>query len=245
MGNLRRDKEVHKERSVGKKMGKLIRMLVCVCWIAAIVVISYPFVSNWLFEKNIDKEFADYDRGMEEKDKEQEVAAARAYNAKISQNGIFLYDAFAEEDSVKENKYWELLNADDEGLMGYLDIPVISLKLPIYHGTSETVLKKGCGHLEGTTLPVGGTSVHAVLCAHTGMETAELFTNLDQLVEGDEFTISTFGLELTYEVDLIEVVLPEELDRLTIVENEDYITLVTCTPYGINSHRLLVRGSRK
>lgn len=226
-------------------MRKLIRILAFICWFVAIVVILYPFVSNWLFEKNVEKDMAAYESDMEEQNWEQELAEAKAYNAKISENGIFIYDAFAQEDSAEKNEYWQLLKADEEGLMGYLGIPAISLDLPIYHGTSEEVLKKGCGHLEGTTLPVGGTSVHAVLCAHTGMDTAELFTNLDQLVVGDEFTISTFGMELNYKVDLIEVVLPEELDRLTIVENEDYITLVTCTPYGINSHRLLVRGSRK
>ena len=238
-----RRKQRKRRRSMRKK--RLLVFGALICWLVAMSVILYPFVSNWLFEKNVDKDRETYESTMTEKDWDAELAAAKAYNAKISQEGIFIYDAFAMEDAGKENEYWELLKADEDGLMGYLSIPAISLNLPIYHGTSEETLRKGCGHLPGSSLPVGGDSTHAVLSAHTGMETAELFTNLDQLVVGNEFSISVFGQELNYEVDFIEVVLPEELDRLTIVENEDYITLVTCTPYGINSHRLLVRGSRK
>lgn len=226
-------------------MKKLIRILAYGCWIIAIGLLLYPFVSNWLFEKGVEKGLASYEQLLEGRDLEKELEAARAYNAKISEYGIFIYDAFADETLAEENEYWKLLKADEEGLMGYLHIPEISLDLPIYHGTSEEVLRKGCGHLEGTSLPVGGTSVHAVLCGHTGMENAELFMNLDELEEGDEFSISVFGEELSYVIDLIEVVLPEELDRLMLVDGADYVTLVTCTPYGINSHRLLVRGTRK
>lgn len=208
-------------------------------------MLLYPFVSNWLFEKEVEQAAQSYESLLEGRDLEKELEAAEAYNQRISESGVFIYDAFAEEAAAKENEYWDLLKADEEGLMGYLEIPEISLKLPIYHGTQEEVLAKGCGHLEGTSLPVGGAYTHAVLCGHTGMETAELFMNLDQLEEGDEFQILMFGRKLSYEVDLIEIVLPEELDRMQLTEGEDYVTLVTCTPYGINSHRLLVRGTRK
>lgn len=226
-------------------MKKLIRILPYICWIAAAALVLYPFVSNLLFEKKVGQGIQSYEELMADRDLEKELAAARAYNQAISDQGIFIYDAFADEAAAEENEYWSLLKADAEGLMGYLSIPEISLDLPVYHGTSEEVLKMGCGHLEGTSLPVGGTSTHAVLCGHTGLESAEMFLNLDELETGDEFSISVFGQELTYEVDEISVVLPEELDCLTLAEGKDYVTLVTCTPYGINSHRLLVRGSRK
>lgn len=175
---------------------------------------------------------------------ELELKEAQAYNENLSEKGSFYYDAFDDEISIEEEVYRSLLNADEEGMMGYISIPAISVQLPIYHGTDEAVLEKGCGHMEGSSLPIGGASTHAVVCAHTGLGTAELFTNLDQLEIGDKFQISIFGLKLEYEVDDIKVVLPDQMDELTIVEDKDFVTLVTCTPYGINSHRLLVRGKR-
>lgn len=175
---------------------------------------------------------------------QEELEAAERYNIGLSQEGNFFYDVFGDERPEELEDYWSLLNADEEGLIGYIRIPALSLVLPIYHGTSDEVLEKGCGHLEGSSLPIGGASVHTVLCAHTGLEKAELFTNLDQITINEKFMISVFGRELTYQIDEIKVVLPEEMGDLSIVENEDYVTLVTCTPYGVNSHRLLVRGSR-
>lgn len=177
-------------------------------------------------------------------DWEDELQAAEMYNIGLNQDGNFFYDVFGDEKPEELEDYWSLLNADESGLIGYIKIPAISLVLPIYHGTSEEVLEQGCGHLEGSSLPIGGDSVHTVLCGHTGLETAELFTNLDQITIGEKFTIYVFGREITYQIDEIKVVLPEAMGDLSIVENEDYATLVTCTPYGINSHRLLVRGRR-
>ena len=129
-------------------------------------------------------------------------------------------------------------------MMGYIRIPVIKVKLPIYHGTSEEVLEKGVGHMEQTSFPIGGESSHTVLSAHTGSPAAELFTNLDQLEEGDLFFLEVLGETLAYQIDQIKVVEPDDIDSLLIEPSKDYATLVTCTPYGINSHRLLVRGER-
>ena len=128
--------------------------------------------------------------------------------------------------------------------MGYITIPRIGVELPIYHGTSDAVLQVAAGHLEGTSLPVGGESTHAVISAHRGLPSAKLFTHLDRLEVGDTFTITVLDRELTYEVDKISIVLPTEVDELKVVDGKDYVTLMTCTPYGINTHRLLVRGHR-
>lgn len=221
-----------------------MRWLAYGCWLAAIVVILFPLISSWIFEYHANEEFEKYQQDMMKQSWELELKEARAYNQKLSEKGSFYYDAFDDEITIEEEVYQSLLNADEEGMMGYISIPEISVQLPIYHGTDEEVLEKGCGHMEGSSLPVGGASTHAVICAHTGLGTAELFTNLDQLEMGDQFQISIFGLELEYEVDEIKVVLPDQMDELTIVKDEDLVTLVTCTPYGINSHRLLVRGKR-
>lgn len=140
--------------------------------------------------------------------------------------------------------YESQLNISDNGIMAYVEIPSIKCALPIYHGTDETVLQTAIGHLEGTSLPVGGKGTHCVLSGHRGLPSAKLFTNLDQLEEGDIFLIRVLNETLTYEIDQIKVVLPEEMEDLALAEGKDYCTLVTCTPYGVNSHRLLVRGSR-
>lgn len=233
-----------KRKKARKKIKQIIRLLAYVCWLAAAVVLLYPFISSWIYERNSDSQFKEYNSEIMEQSWAEELAAAEAYNLELSQKGSFYYDAFDEEVSREEELYRSLLNADEEGLMGYISIPAISLHLPIYHGTTEEVLEKGCGHMEGSSLPIGGESTHAVLCAHTGLGTAELFTNLDQLAIGDGFTISIFGRTLEYQVDEIKVVLPDQMDELSVVDEEDFVTLVTCTPYGINSHRLLVRGRR-
>lgn len=221
-----------------------MRWLAYGCWLAAVVVILFPLISSWIFEYRADKEYEKYQQEMMQQSWELELKEAQAYNENLSEKGSFYYDAFDDEISIEEEVYRSLLNADEEGMMGYISIPAISVQLPIYHGTDEAVLEKGCGHMEGSSLPIGGASTHAVVCAHTGLGTAELFTNLDQLEIGDKFQISIFGLKLEYEVDDIKVVLPDQMDELTIVEDKDFVTLVTCTPYGINSHRLLVRGKR-
>ena len=225
-------------------MKRLGRIFAYLFWLAGLGLLLYPFVTSWLYERVSNEQFELYQEAVMSRNWEEELAAAEAYNVGLNLDGNFFYDVFGDERPEELEDYWTLLNADDEGLMGYIKIPALSLVLPIYHGTSEKVLEKGCGHLEGSSLPIGGNSVHTVLCGHTGLETAELFTKLDQITIGEKFTISIFGRELTYQIDEIRVVLPEAMGDLSIVENEDYVTLVTCTPYGVNSHRLLVRGSR-
>jgi sortase A len=140
--------------------------------------------------------------------------------------------------------YWKILDLDGNGMMGYLSIPSLSIRLPVYHGSEEAVLQIGVGHLQNTSFPVGGDSTHAALTAHRGLPTASLFTDLDQMEIGDQFFVTILDQNLAYEVDQILTVLPTETQELAIVSGQDYMTLVTCTPYGINSHRLLVRGHR-
>ena len=147
-------------------------------------------------------------------------------------------------DEADRERYEALLNVSGNGIMGYIEIPKINVSLPIYHGTEESVLQIAVGHIEGSSLPVGGASTHCVLSGHRGLPSATLFSNLDQMDEGDIFLLRILDETLTYEVDQIHIVLPQESDDLTIVNNRDLCTLVTCTPYGINSHRLLVRGTR-
>lgn len=225
-------------------MRKLGRIFAYLFWLAGLTILLYPLISSWLHGQVSSKEFEAYQETVMKENWSAELAAAEEYNVGLTRNNNFFYDVFGDEKPEELEDYGALLNADEEGLMGYLQIPAISLVIPIYHGTEESVLEKGCGHLEGSSLPIGGDSVHSVLCAHTGLESAELFTKLDQITINEKFTISVFGKELTYQIDEIKVVLPEEMGDLSIVENKDYVTLVTCTPYGINSHRLLVRGRR-
>ncbi len=155
-------------------------------------------------------------------------------------------DAFAnaEDDTEKSDDYWKLLDLDGSGVMGYLVIGKINMKLAVYHGTDPAVLQVGVGHLQGSSLPIGGESTHTVITAHTGLPSAEYFTDIDQLNMGDTFELHVFGKVLTYQVDQILTVLPEDVDALSIIPGGDYATLVTCTPYGVNTHRLLVRGTR-
>ena len=167
------------------------------------------------------------------------LAAARAYNEKLAagNRGFVLTERELEE-------YRSLLDVSGTGIMGYVQIPSIGVSLPVYHGTYEAVLQTAIGHIPGSSLPVGGESTHCLVSGHRGLPSARLFTDLDQLEEGDIFTLTVLGEVITYQVDQIRVVLPAEQQDLMIAEGEDYCTLITCTPYGINSHRILVRGRR-
>lgn len=168
---------------------------------------------------------------------------AEEYNAEHPVNSIV--DAFDEEEDYEPtHPYDEVLDPNGDGLMGSIEIPRIQAKLAIYHGLSKNVLEKGAGHVEGTSLPIGGPGTHAVLAAHRGLPSAKLFTDLDQIEKGDIFILHILGKNLAYKVDQIKTVLPSETEELDIVEGEDHVTLVTCTPYGVNTHRLLVRGIR-
>lgn len=221
----------------------IIRLLVLV---VAFAVLLYPTVSSYVNEKNGSKVVSNYDAEsvrLSNAEKEKMLEDARAYNKEMLSN-IDLIDPFSQGEKSLDAQYESLLNIDGSGMMGYIRIPKIKVEIPIYHGTSESVLQAGVGHFWGTSLPVGGESTHTVLTGHRGLPTKTLFTNMDKLVKGDVFYIKVLDETLAYKVDQILTVLPEETEALSIVPGQDYATLVTCTPYAINTHRLLVRGHR-
>lgn len=170
---------------------------------------------------------------------EEILAEADAYNQKLAETGIVWT---LDEEQLEE--YNEQLNINESGIMGYIDIPKISITLPVYHGIDEEVLQVAIGHIAGSSLPVGGKSTHCIVSGHRGLPSARLFTDLDKLVDGDTFTMTVLNRTVTYQVDQIRIVEPTDLSDLQIKEGKDYCTLVTCTPYGINTHRMLVRGHR-
>ena len=216
---------------------------------AGICLIAYPWISNYVYEHAAQSTVSTYDEQVKETDKNQlkeMLKKAREYNQKLLKANVVLTDPFSGDvtGGLSEKEYYEMLALDNTGVMCTLEVPAIGIDLPVYHGTSDEVLEKGIGHLEGTSLPVGGKSSHAVLTGHTGINKAKMFTDLTELKKGDQFYIHVLGKILAYEVDEINVVLPEDTKKLSIVEGKDYVTLVTCTPYGENTHRLLVRGKR-
>lgn len=228
-----------------KKIGKI--MLLATLFAVSFGLVLYPYVSNYLFENRADGIIETVEKEAKEKkeDYSADLENARQYNETLANGRITLKDPFdAEQVLIDEQQYEKLLNMTDDGVMGFIKIPCIDVSLPIYHGTSTSVLEKGVGHLHGSSLPIGGKSTHAILTGHTGLSSAKLFTDLTQLAEGDYFFLHIMGEELAYKVDQISVVLPAEIDNLTITPGKDYCTLVTCTPYGVNTHRLLVRGVR-
>lgn len=207
-------------------------------------VLAYPFVSDHLQKKNGSYVSDEYQKQAAQLTKDQQDQLRRdaeAYNQRI--NGSVFPDPFANgKDQTASQDYRKLLNVDDT--MAVIEIPKIDVKLPIYHGTGEAVLQKGIGHMEGSALPIGGASRHTVVTGHTGLKEKKLFTNLTSLEVGDEFYFTVLGETLAYQVDQIKVVEPEDSEPLQVIEGADHATLLTCTPYGVNSHRLLVRGIR-
>lgn len=203
-------------------------------------IMAYPSVSSWWNSFHQTQALSDYDSIVQKiEDYDKYFDEADAYNEKLRQLG----SQFTEYDKIHDD-YQSALNVAGTGMIGYISIEKLDISLPIYHGTSEDVLNAAAGHLEGTSLPVGGKGTHAVISSHRGLPTAKLFTNLDEMEKGDTFTLTVLNRTLTYEVDQIVVVLPTQTDDLRIEEGKDYCTLVTCTPYGVNSHRMLVRGHR-
>ncbi len=220
---------------------KIIRFFMVLVLIAGFAIIGYPSFANWWNQQQQNGAIVRYTRMVEAMEPEEVVRMreeAREYNASHP------VQPAVEMEGAARIAYNSVLDVSGTGIMGYVEIPKIGVNLPIYHGTSESVLQIAVGHLEGTSFPVGGPGTHCVLTGHTGLPSAELFTRIDELREGDMFSLEVLGESLLYEIDRIEVVLPSELSLLGAVEGEDYCTLVTCTPYGINSHRLLVRGKR-
>ena len=202
-------------------------------------------VSNDLNSKRTQDVIQSYTQDMEsvsQDDSQEWLSCAYAYNATLEGRGV--PDAFALTTPEEDENYLSQLSFREDGVMGYIEIPKISVSLPIYHGTGEEVLSKGAGHLQGSALPVGGENTHCVISAHRGLPSAAMFTDLDQLEIGDHFYISVLNETLCYEVDQILVVEPEDTSALDVAEGMDLVTLVTCTPYGVNTQRLLVRGHR-
>ena len=206
-----------------------------------LLVLLYPSISNFYNEKHQSKAIVAYEDlllNYHEEDYKKIINEANVYNNKLKN----LKEPLTTKNTIKN--YNETLNINGDGMMGYLTINKIKVELPIYHGTSEKVLSHAVGHVEGTSLPVGGIGTHSVLSAHRGLPSSKLFTDLDKLEVGDTFTITVLNQIFTYEVDKIATVKPNDINNLKIEENKDYVTLLTCTPYGINTHRLLVRGRR-
>lgn len=215
--------------------------------LAGIGVLSYPLISsviNNFASRSQAEEYTKTVKLMPSEQSEKMIEEARRYNASLS-NNLIITDPFDQEQYKKiSGEYESVLNVDDSGLIGYIDIPCINVYLPIYHGTDEHILAKGAGHVQNTSLPVGGESTHSVISAHSAFPGETFFDYLTDMKEGNEFYVHILDRTLKYEVDQIKVILPEETDDLRIIEGGDYVTLLTCTPYSINTHRLLVRGTR-
>ena len=224
-------------------------IIFAILFLAGLSLLLYPFIANEWNNYRQKRLMSNYEEVVAEKeaageiDYEAEWEKARAYNDALLPS--ILPDSFAvAEASDEDEEYMSALNLAGDGIMGSVEIPKIDITLPVFHTTEEDVLEQAAGHLEGSSLPVGGESTHAVISAHRGLPSAALFTDLDKLEEGDHFLIHVLDDTLCYEVDQITVVEPEETDTLAVLEGEDLVTLLTCTPYGVNSHRLLVRGHR-
>ena len=213
--------------------------------IVGLGIILYPIISNQVYQKYYQDVIGNYERTVtKQKNSQNEklIEEAREYNHSLTSTNIV--DAFQNPNRESSSEYMSILNVNDKGMMGYISIPKIDVRIPIYHGTSSNVLQKGVGHLEGSSFPVGGENTHAILSAHRGLPSSRLFTDLNQLKEGDIFYIYILDQVFAYQVDQILVTEPSETEALKIVDGKDYVTLVTCTPYAINTHRLLVRGER-
>lgn len=223
-------------------------LLVLLLFGISLLLTIYPWIANYLFEHRTDSVANAVNQAAQEIDTSEQEAAlqdAQEYNRMLTTGHVALVDPFIEEQNAMDaDQYNSLLNVGDDGVMCTIEIPVIDVNLPVYHGTSDSVLNKGIGHLQGTSLPIGGESTHSVLTGHTGLSKAKLFTDLTELKKDDIFFIHVLGKTLAYRVESMQVVLPSELSSLTVQSGKDLCTLVTCTPYGVNSHRLLVRGVR-
>ena len=226
---------------------KLSSILICLIFLVGLGIMLYPMISNLYSEHNQIQSINNYEKvieDMSDNEIEEAIELAQKYNENLIGN-VIITDPF-DVDLQKElnSEYEQLLNIDGDGIMGYINISKINVNFPIYHGTCEVVLQKGVGHLENTSLPIGGEGTHTVLSGHTGLPSAKLFNDLSKLEEGDEFYLHVLGEILAYKIDQIKVVEPHDTSDLLIDSTKDYATLVTCTPYGVNSHRLLVRGTR-
>ena len=234
--------ENKKKKTNKKKNGLTSTILLVAIFLIGLCVLLYPTVSDFWNEKRQSQAIMNYDDllvDLTPEDFSEQFRKAEEYNRKLKLIS-FPFLGYSELD----DEYYSTLDVNGNGMMGYITIEKIKIQLPIYHGTSDKVLNSAVGHLEGSSLPIGGESTHSVLSAHRGLPSAKLFTNLDKVVVGDIFTITILDRTFTYQVDQVLIVLPDEINELNVVNGEDYCTLVTCTPYGINTHRMLVRGTR-
>lgn len=232
---------------------KLANILFGLLFLAGFGILAYPTISDQWNTYRQSKLISSYDNAvaeLEPEDFSREWELARNFNDSLQTNNLY-GDVFglADDESIQDTEYWNVLNIAQDGIMGYLSIPKINIRLAVYHGTSEDVLQTGIGHLGGTKLPIGGESTHSVVAAHRGLPSARLFTDADQLEKGDRFYIHILDEVLAYEVDRILPMVDKDDtetlgEALSIEEGQDYVMLFTCTPYGVNSHRLLVRGTR-
>lgn len=230
----------------------LINLAFGLLFLTGFGILAYPTVSDQWNTYRQSRLISTYEEAvsqMKPEDYSREWKTARAFNDTLEKNNLY-GDAFGTSDTdLTDTQYWTVLNAAGDGIMGYLSIPKINIRLAVYHGVGEEVLQTGIGHLDGTKLPIGGESTHSVLAAHRGLPSARLFTDVDQLARGDRFYIHILDEILAYEVDqILPMVDKDDMETLEnalqIAEGEDHVTLFTCTPYGVNSHRLLVRGTR-
>ena len=231
-----------KVKSVRGAADRGITMLLVAAMFVGTCLLLYPTVSDYwnsFHQSRAVMSYAEHVSDMNAEEYDRLLSEAKVYNERFVKNGLNWH--LTEEEKAE---YESVLNIDGSGVIGYIRIPKIDVMLPVYHGTEENVLQTSIGHLEGSSLPVGGEGTHCLLSGHRGLPSARLFTDLDQLREGDTFTITVLNDTLTYEVDHIWIVEPEDLSHLTIEAGNDLCTLITCTPYGINTHRLLVRGHR-
>lgn len=227
------------------KKKQLSNLLFLIIFFLGLLIFLYPTVSNqWnkYRDRQLKTEYTQSVKNSDSEELEEEFEDASEYNKSLIGNSIPV--SFYTYETNKNRDYENLLNLNGNGMMGYIEIPAIRVSLPIYHYTSDEVLKKGAGHLAGSSLPIGGKSTHAVVSAHRGLPSAKMFTDLNLLEKGDIFQIYVMNRKLTYKVDQIKVVEPSQTEDLRIIDGKDYVTLLTCTPYGVNTDRLLVRGHR-
>lgn len=220
----------------------IINIFLAVIVLAGLCLLLYPTFSDWwnsLHQSQAIASYVEKVEGMSQEEMDALLEQAHAYNQRLWDKGNRWLPSPEE-----AAEYRSLLDVTGTGIMGYVNIPVIDVSLPIYHGTDEAVLQIASGHIEGTSLPVGGESTHAAISGHRGLPSARLFTDLDRLGEGDLFTVTILGRTLTYQIVQIRIVLPEDTSEMDLYRGEDYCTLQTCTPYGVNTHRLLLRGKR-
>lgn len=224
------------------KKKNLSNILLIIIFILGLSLVLYPSVSNYYNSFHQTRAITEYEHIMDDMSEEDYTDiwnAAVDYNKSLKKSGGYIITS-----NEQHERYESVLDINGNGMMGYIEIPIIRVSLPIYHGTDDSVLQTAAGHVEWSSLPIGGEGTHCLISAHRGLPSAKLFTNLDRLVVGDTFKLYVLDEILTYRVDEINVVLPSEVDKLKIIDGADLCTLITCTPYGINTHRLLVRGQR-